>query len=389
MRATYRGILIAAVVAAATGFVRTSPRTTEVVVHEWGTFTSVAGEDGSAVAWFPLDGPTDLPCFVGRSYPVSPKGAMFARVRMETPVIYFYAPHPSTVDVHVAFRQGLITEFFPPATLEPRTVAPSMMIEPGFESDISWRDVRIVPGAAPDFLTEPTPNHYYAARETDAAPIEAGADRERFLFYRGVGNFGLPISATVVQGNDVIVAGSAVPALMLFENRGGRIGHRFEAHPSLPQLLARPDTRDDEEGIDRVEAAMQRMLEASGLYPREARAMIQTWQDSWFTEGTRLFYVVPRESIDAVLPMHLEPMPAQVTRVFVGRLELATDATLADIRKAAVSGDESGLRKYGRFLQPFGERLLAGTVSKAERAALMNALEATPQIGPEHPSACR
>jgi len=33
-------------------------------VHEWGTFTSVAGPDGKTAQWLPLAGPTDLPCFV-------------------------------------------------------------------------------------------------------------------------------------------------------------------------------------------------------------------------------------------------------------------------------------------------------------------------------------
>src|SRR5690349_2430750 len=33
-------------------------------VHEWGTFTTVAGRDGRAIDWLPLGGPADLPCFV-------------------------------------------------------------------------------------------------------------------------------------------------------------------------------------------------------------------------------------------------------------------------------------------------------------------------------------
>ena len=31
---------------------------TELTVHEWGTFTSIAGEDGRAVEWLPFGGPT-------------------------------------------------------------------------------------------------------------------------------------------------------------------------------------------------------------------------------------------------------------------------------------------------------------------------------------------
>jgi hypothetical protein len=35
-----------------------------LTVHEWGTFTSVAGEDGSAVLWNALGCKSDLPRFV-------------------------------------------------------------------------------------------------------------------------------------------------------------------------------------------------------------------------------------------------------------------------------------------------------------------------------------
>src|SRR6185295_8390581 len=71
-----------------------------LVVHEWGTFTSVAAENGDPVSWAPLSGPTDLPCFVhrlgGRNIKVAAR-----TVRMETPVLYFYAGRPLTLAVHV------------------------------------------------------------------------------------------------------------------------------------------------------------------------------------------------------------------------------------------------------------------------------------------------
>ena len=38
--------------------------TSDLEVHEWGTFTSVAGADGQAESWRPFSGPSDLPCFV-------------------------------------------------------------------------------------------------------------------------------------------------------------------------------------------------------------------------------------------------------------------------------------------------------------------------------------
>jgi hypothetical protein len=35
-----------------------------LVVHEWGTFSSIAGEDGTALEWHPLAATNDLPDFV-------------------------------------------------------------------------------------------------------------------------------------------------------------------------------------------------------------------------------------------------------------------------------------------------------------------------------------
>src|SRR5881275_912598 len=40
------------------------PADNRLVVHEWGTFTSIAGKDGVALEWRPLNGSTDLPKFV-------------------------------------------------------------------------------------------------------------------------------------------------------------------------------------------------------------------------------------------------------------------------------------------------------------------------------------
>ncbi len=63
---------------------------TGLTVHEWGTFTSIAGADGAAAEWLPQAGPSDLPCFVERNR-FNIKGRLSGTVRMETPVLYFYA----------------------------------------------------------------------------------------------------------------------------------------------------------------------------------------------------------------------------------------------------------------------------------------------------------
>src|ERR1700731_3520318 len=59
-----------------------------LVIHEWGTFTSIAGIDGAAVWWLPFPAESDLPAFVEHTGSASFKGGLCGTVRMETPVIY-------------------------------------------------------------------------------------------------------------------------------------------------------------------------------------------------------------------------------------------------------------------------------------------------------------
>ena len=180
-------------------------------VHEWGTFTSVAGHDGRAVEWLPLSGPPDLPCFVDR-FSFNIKGSLRGKVRMETPVLYFYAPHETTVDVKVGFRQGVVTEWFPRAFVTPASADDTTLRRPDFASSISWADVKVTPFATPNFRTDGSGSHYYLARQTDASPLQVGSEKERFLFYRGLGQFGPPISAAPRADGTMVVrirAGSA------------------------------------------------------------------------------------------------------------------------------------------------------------------------------------
>ncbi|PYT57354.1 MAG: hypothetical protein DMG35_20390 [Acidobacteria bacterium] len=77
-----------------------------LTVHEWGTFTSIAGRDGPAVEWSPLTASTDLPGFVEHFRDGGFKLGLRGTVRMETPVLYFYDSREETVSVKVSFAKG-------------------------------------------------------------------------------------------------------------------------------------------------------------------------------------------------------------------------------------------------------------------------------------------
>src|SRR5689334_17739028 len=104
----------------------------QLVAHEWGTFTSVADENGNPAKWLALGGPSALPCFVHKS-PGFIKESMYAAVRMETPVIYFYTPRKTALSIDVLFRDGRITEWYPQASVT--------------GGRIEWRGLEALPGA--------------------------------------------------------------------------------------------------------------------------------------------------------------------------------------------------------------------------------------------------
>jgi len=341
-------------------------------VHEWGTFTSIAGAGGSAVNWAPLSGPDDLPCFVER-VKFGPKWTLWGTVRMETPVLYFYSTGDITVDVKVLFHHGVITEWFPRATVTPSTLGTAGDRDGRLAGSVgaaAWTKVRVRPGAAPNFLREASPSHYYPARETDAAPVQVGSATERFLFYRGVGEFPAPIDAVVEPDGRVVVrvpSGAPVGDIVVFDNRGGTMKYLARSVPGShtviePAQLATGSAASLDQHLERV-------LTSHGLYAKEARAMIATWRDTWFEEGARLFYIAPRRTVDAVLPLDIRPRPADVARVFVGRIELMTREMLADLKGALLKNDQRALAKYGRFLEPFIDRVFAES-SPADRTAM-------------------
>jgi len=210
--------------------------------------------------------------------------------------------------------------------------------------------------APADFPVEGGESHYYAARKTDAAPLEVGKQKEKFLFYRGVGTFGLPISATLTTSGNILVknlGADAVHGLVLFENRGGKLRYRIAGTLRDEMTLNSELLNSD---LMALETELERILIREGLYAREAQAMIETWRDSWFEEGTRLFYITPKPTVDAMLPLDIQPAPAEIARVFVGRMEIVTPAVEDDVRRAVVTNDRPALEKYGRFLEPIAKR---------------------------------
>ncbi|HXA66356.1 MAG TPA: hypothetical protein VNV82_14450 [Bryobacteraceae bacterium] len=369
-------LAVASLVAADLGSVQ--PR--DFTVHEWGTFTSVAGEDGSPVDWDALGCKSDLPRFVNDYGYRGFKFKLRGTVRMETPVMYFYSPRELDAHVKVAFPQGLITEWYPQAEYEVfqksrqdgslhRLGSNLNGLDTSLRSltgAMEWQNVKVQPGSAPVLPVESDSSRYYAARATDSAPIMVGDQHEKFLFYRGVGRFPVPLSARRVSGYGEILVENrsheAVPYVILFENRGGRMGYRSVGAVEDAVALESPSL---DSSLSQLRHDLETALIAQGLFPKEAQAMLETWRDSWFEEGTRLIYVLPSAAVDAILPLQIEPAPSETVRVFVGRIELVTPETKGSVESAIAKSDWPALERYSRFLDPILRRIYPGNPTKA------------------------
>ena len=236
-----------------------------LVVHEWGTFTSVAGQDGNPVTWLPLSGPPDLPCFVHRLGRRNFKLG-YGTVRMETPVLYFYASRPAILSVHVGFPEGLITEWFPQATKVTPDFSNPRPSQANLKPQIEWDSIGVSPEDTADLPVEKAASRYYAARSTDSAVVRSGEEQEKLIFYRGIGYFSIPLRANVTSEGAVEARSAGpIPMIILFENRAGQTGYRMSrglersAEMEAPELTA---------SVESVGGEIETELVNSGLYPK-------------------------------------------------------------------------------------------------------------------------
>src|SRR5262249_40560800 len=154
------------------------------VVHEWGTFSTFSGSDGAYLKFSPDD--RGLPEFVYNRHRDVKGGLPDAFVSLETPVTYFYSDRDRTASVQVEFPKGLMTDWNP---------LPSR--PPG--QGLRWDDIKILTNAKSELpVSNGRGDRYYAARETDSNALQITAQgktqSEKFLFYRGVGDFQMPMT---------------------------------------------------------------------------------------------------------------------------------------------------------------------------------------------------
>jgi hypothetical protein len=230
------------------------------------------------------------------------------------------------------------------------------------------------------------------ARETDSAYVRVNTwdtqfrrqtQLEKFLFYRGLGQFTLGLAVEAVESckRELQLTllnrdSQRLRSLFLVQVENGTL--RFAALGDLdgratrtvqPGLcLSAPLPLS--QGVPEAKRAVAEALVACGLYRKEALAMVNTWEKSYFrSEGLRVLSVLPREVVDGVIPIQIKPAADELIRVMVGRVEILTPQREREIEQFVTKlgakeykvrqAASLGLAKLGRITEPVLRRVIA------------------------------
>src|SRR5215472_65051 len=377
------------------------------VVHEWGTDTIVVGSDGTLQRGLHHE-EEDLPAFV---YDRVKAGVeLSAYVKMETPVTYFYSDQPRTVSAKVGFPHGIFSQWYPEVSLFVPGIAPTGALAAA---------PQLPPAAADPFLDVRFPfqqsmctSHYAGvvqdgdtfsawmpptglldwgpvdvlAQGTLVQPADAPIDQytwslarqvasnavrnsrgqvEQFLFYRGLGDFALPVAVTATGGGAVTLhnaLGQAIGPVFVLNVGTASAAFAFDSEGIAPgQTLGEKAPALDlapslDAFVQSLGATVTEALDRTGLYHDEAVAMVNTWQRQWFrTPGMRLLYLVPQAWTDASIPLTIDPAPDAITRVMMIRVEVLTpELEAADTAAAQQLGASQTAAQGAQYFTALG-----------------------------------
>ena len=377
----------------------------KLVIHEWGTFTSLQNDAGAALGGLNADAEA-LPSFVktlnlGFVASETPfdKGFFLAHpeisMRLETPVVYFHPPKnmalPFELDFSVQFKGGWLTQYYPDAIMSAPGIKGSKRtsigrLTPATVGTLSWIKLKVGVNSP---VPETSEKVWLAPRAVDAALVaNAKGEAEKYLFYRGVGNIAAPLKVMRTDSK-LCITPQIDPALVTAEgtplaNETQKIHTLWLAHFRSGGTCAFKQIKTDSfanlkgtdcvettdvfspgdyaaENVSALRSAMHGELVADGLYADEADALLNTWNAAYFkSSGLRLFFLVPRGWTDHYLPLKVS-IPADIVRTMVGRIELispeqraALDAlsTATNLNDEALATLYSSVQKLGRFTTP-------------------------------------
>jgi len=310
-----------------------------LVVHEWGVFRV---HDDIALANADMRAEWDgLPKFIygqvkGRDFP-KPWGDLEI---VDKPVLFFHCPQAVDVDLKVDFPGGIPAVWWP-GTQTPAGnlggLRPRVFSGPAGGPDtlcrtLEWRlHLKEAPKngkGAPGLLAVDSGHWVNTLRSVKADDVFAfvggqgvGYEREKFVYYDGL----VPRAKWI----GITVAGDKVSV----KNRLNHpvfdltvVDRRQSAHVRVARL-ARLDPRTGMQALEFKEAdrtdwpaagvrTLLKQLQDAGLNEDEGQSLIDVWkQELLQADGVTLFYRLPQEEYERLLPLTLKPGAEKLVRV--------------------------------------------------------------------------
>mgnify|MGYP000907797007 CR=1 FL=1 len=328
---------------------------TPLKIHEWGTMTSRHRSSGEALGGLNNTAHQDvLPAFVhilnnsglqtfGKGNDVI--GHSDVTMRLETPVVYFYPDRDfdksKKINFKASFSGGLLNEFYPKALIWNENIISQggSHLNARSRSSLEWKDIELG-GDWP--IPQTDMPVWLAPRQVKAAKVRVGSEAEHYLFYRGVAHIPallatqhskpenyLKISTpaeNTLHSQKLIIPNAWYISIqpdktLAFKNLGALILNKSN-HLLGEMKYQFPQNRYTPAGKAKLREEIHEALVRDGLFDDEAWAMLNTWDSSYFEQsGERILFIAPKAWMDHYLPLEVS-VPSQITRVFVGRIDL-------------------------------------------------------------------
>jgi len=300
-----------------------------LTVHEWGVVSVYSDIDLANADR--RDEWAQLPKFVygqvdGRRIP-----RQFVGVNV--PVIYFHAAQPLSVSVRVDFPKGKPAVWWPANNPN----VDGLQKLPGAVNALLW-NVQLKASNAAQVKEKELPKGHWmqALRAVQAEDVlvfgddqsgrgrvEVPYEKERFIYYDGL--IPAPKGLTIqVDGDKISLKSHARHALLdvtVVDLRNIRkirtaVIARFDPEGEIKEvkLAERDQTKWPADGISELVG----QLKDAGLNEDEARSLADIWRKTFFeTEGVGVFYRLPQEVYDQLLPLTVKPKPEKTVRTLL------------------------------------------------------------------------
>lgn len=302
-----------------------------LTVHGYGVLTSLRGSTGVLLSGLERE-PVSLPEFIyrfpGFSPDISMKKCENVTIKMETPVLNFYSEVEKPVQVRVDFPMGSIPQWYPNRVCgEIPPEGDTIDFNAARRGSVQW-NATVLPKNTEDQLTQTTTStsQWQDLRRTDANLLKnEQGEVEKCLFYPGMANVTLPVDVKFLDSASVSVTNNSqwdIPFMYVYEHPGQYYSQAWTIGP-----LLQGETRVLNKAFpaDNADADFFHALRFCGLTEKETRILLtNAFSDYSQASDFKIFWILPTQITDNILPLWCNPWPDTLERVFVGKTQILT-----------------------------------------------------------------